>query len=82
MSNGEQIAHSAEAILALLRRGLTPVTDNREAVLVLGFDRAYPQIHTGHESTIWERSVEHLPEPGGLRRAARERVYLVEEGSL
>ncbi len=74
---GISIAHSAVAITNLLRHGTTPVTDNRDALLELGFERAYPQIAKGFDATIWERSVE-LPgrSSDGLRRLARERVIL------
>ncbi|HMD02102.1 MAG TPA: hypothetical protein VKG44_03955 [Candidatus Baltobacteraceae bacterium] len=71
------VAHSAEAIEALLRRGLSPVTDNRDALLVLGFWRAYPQIRVGYDSTVWERSIDLPRRPDGQRALARERAYLV-----
>ena len=77
-ADADGVVHSIEAILALLRRGLTPVTDNREAILVLGFVRAYPRVRCGYESTIWERSVEELRQDGGPRRAAMERLYLID----
>jgi hypothetical protein len=70
------IVHSADAIQSLLRRGLSPITDNRDALLELGFDRAYPQIPRGYESTIWERSVEHERASSGHRRFARQRAFL------
>jgi len=70
------IVHTAEAIRSLLQRGLTPVTDNREALLELGFERAYPQVRTGWESLIWERSIELA------RRAADGRKLLARERAL
>jgi len=76
------VAHLPEDLAALLRRGLSPVTDNRNALLALGFERAYPQIPKGYESTIWERSIEHHHRPDGLRVLARERAYLVDVSSL
>jgi hypothetical protein len=71
-----KIVHAAEGVIALLRRGMSPVTDDREVLLSLGFERAYPQMKTGYESTIWERSIEHHRQPDGLRVLARERAYL------
>ena len=68
--------HSIEEIEAMLRRGLSPVTDNREALHTLGFDRAYPQAHHGHEATVWERSVDSGRSSYGRRTLARERAYL------
>jgi hypothetical protein len=76
------VAHLPEELLALLRRGMSPLTDNRNALLALGFERAYPQVPKGYESTIWERSIEHHRRPDGLRVLARERAYLVEVGGF
>jgi hypothetical protein len=76
------IVHVAEELVALLRRGMSPATDNRNALLALGFERAYPQVPTGYEATIWERSIEHHRRPNGLRVLARERAYLIDVGRL
>lgn len=76
------IVHTAEEIGALLRRGLSPLTDNREALVVLGFERAYPNIRKGYDSTIWERPIEHSRRPDGRRVLARERIYLVDVDTL
>ncbi len=72
------IVHSTEEIMALLRRGLSPITDNRDALIGLGFEPAYPQIRKGYESTIWERAIEHPRTRDGRRSLARERIYLVD----
>jgi hypothetical protein len=70
-------ANSLEAIQHTLRRGLTPVTENREALLQLGFARAYPQIAHGYEACLWERAVEHPHRAlDGSRRLVRERAIL------
>jgi len=76
------IVHVAEELVALLRRGMSPVTDDRDVLVGLGFERAYPQVREGYESTIWERSIEHHRRPDGLRVLARERAYLIDVGSL
>jgi hypothetical protein len=71
------IVHTTEAIQTLLRRGLTPVTDNRDALLELGFERAYPQVKRGYEASLWERSIElEHRSRGGYRILARERAIL------
>jgi hypothetical protein len=71
------VVHSAVDILAMLNRGLTPITDNRDALIGLGFEPAYPQIRSGYDSKIWERSVAvGAALPGGMRRVARERAFL------
>jgi hypothetical protein len=68
--------NSLEAIENLLRRGLTPVTENRDALLDLGFARAYPHIASGYEATIWERAVEYG------RRAADGSLLLVRQRAI
>lgn len=71
------IVHSAAAIQDLLRRGLTPTTDNRDALIDLGFERAYPQFRAGYESTIWERSIVlEVRAPNGDRMLGRQRAFL------
>jgi hypothetical protein len=77
MRQTDLVAHSAERISAMLRRGLAPLTDNREALLELGFARAYPQVTKGYDATIWERSVDRPVRQDGLRSLARERAFLV-----
>jgi hypothetical protein len=73
----EAIAHTLPAIETMLRMGLTPITDNADALAQLGFERAYPQIHAGYDSTIWERSIDvGRPNRDGLRSLARERALL------
>jgi hypothetical protein len=72
------IVQSAEELVAILRRGLCPLTDNRDALMALGFERAYPHVRGGYESTIWERSVERDRRSDGRRALARERAYLVD----
>jgi len=71
------IVHTTEAIQTLLRHGLTPVTDNHDALVELGFERAYPQIRRGYEATIWERSIDFGKRSrDGNRVLARQRAIL------
>ncbi|GAC1303833.1 MAG: hypothetical protein NVSMB19_14170 [Vulcanimicrobiaceae bacterium] len=78
-----QIAHTVEEIEAVLRRGLTPQTDNRAALLELGFVRSSPHLAHGYESTIWERSRDHAERAAsGLRLFVRERAVLVDAGAV
>jgi hypothetical protein len=72
------IVHIAEDLVALLGRGLSPITDNRDALLALGFERAYPQIRAGYESTVWERSIERRRRHDGRCVRARERAFLID----
>jgi hypothetical protein len=66
----------------VLRRGLTPMTDNPTALRELGFQRAYPQIEHGYDSTIWERAIV-APQRSrdGLRMLVRQRAFLECTGS-
>ena len=69
--------HTIEAIEALLRRGVTPKTDNRDALIALGFARSSPQAESGHDETLWERSVDHTDRTAsGQRVLVRERAIL------
>jgi hypothetical protein len=71
------IVQTTEAIQTLLRRGLTPVTDHRDALLELGFERGYPRIKRGYEATLWERSIKLAQRSrNGSRLLARERAIL------
>lgn len=71
------IVHTSAHIRDLLRRGLTPITDNPDALIELGFVRAFPSHERDFESTIWERTVE-LGERahGGKKMLVRERAFL------
>ena len=70
------MVHTAEQLASLLRRGLSPITDNPCALRELGFERAYPQVRSGFDATIWERSIDLPVATDGRRRMARERAYL------
>lgn len=77
------IVHSAADIENLLRRGLTPITDNRTALLELGFQRAYPQIARGYEATIWERAIDAATlSRDGNRMLVRQRALLEMYGAM
>jgi hypothetical protein len=74
-----RIAHSKKAITNALRLGLSPFTDNEDALIELGFTRAYPQVRTGDDAMIWERTVDY-PSASGLRKLARQRAFLDSRG--
>jgi hypothetical protein len=78
----QSLAHTASDIQNLLRVGLVPITDNADALARLGFQRAYPQIRKGYDSTIWERSIDiDSRSRDGKRLMARQRAYLVQPRS-
>jgi hypothetical protein len=69
--------HSLQELETLLRRGLKPLTTNRDALLCLGFSRACPRATSGYDSRIWERTID----PGrrsqdGLRTLVHQRAIL------
>ena len=77
-----QTVHTTEAIEALLRRGVTPKTDNLDALLELGFSRSIPQAAEGYDATLYERSVEHdRRATDGSRLFVRERAVLDREAT-
>jgi hypothetical protein len=73
---------SLEEIETLLRRGLTPLTPNRDALLRLGFCRAYPRATSGYDSVIWERTIDHgRRSRDGFRLLVRQRAILTGAGT-
>lgn len=71
------LVHAVDEIENLLRHGLTPITDNPDALRELGFERAYPQIAHGYDSMIWERAiVAARRSPDGHRMLIRQRAFL------
>jgi hypothetical protein len=54
----DSIFHSREEIERALRRLHCVPTDNRDALLALGFQRMYPQVKSGYHSHLWVRSVD------------------------
>ncbi len=77
------IAHTIEEIEAVLRRGLIPQTDNERALQELGFERASPHLAHGYESTLWERSRDHVEKAAdGMRLFVRERAVLIDGAAV
>ena len=74
----QSLVHTASQIQNMLRIGLAPITDNADALVNLGFQRAYPQVPKGYDSTIWERSIDiDRRSREGQRQMVRQRAYLV-----
>jgi hypothetical protein len=70
-----RIVQTVGAISDVLRRGLTPITDNEDALIELGFAREYPQVRSGQDAMVWGRSIEYSS-TSGLRKLARQRAFL------
>jgi len=77
----DALFHSREDIEnALVRLHCVP-TDNREALLALGFVPMYPQIAKGYKSRLWVRSID----PGcnsslhNGRKLILQRAFLAEK---
>ena len=74
-----RVVHTKAAITDVLRRGMSPFTDNEDALVELGFTRAYPQVRAGHDAMIWERTIDY-PSGSGMRMLARQRAFLDSHG--
>lgn len=73
------VVHTKTAITDALRRGLSPFTDNEDALIELGFIRAYPQVRAGYDAMIWERTIDYSS-ANGMRKLARQRAILDSHG--
>lgn len=54
----EALCHTREEIERLASRLPCVPTDNRDALLALGFERMYPDATSGYDSRLWMRSVD------------------------
>ncbi|MDE2571523.1 MAG: hypothetical protein KGM44_03255 [bacterium] len=68
------IVHDPEGIQRMLRHGLAPVTDNRQALMALGFAAKYPNGRDAYERGIWSRSVDHGYRSSDFRRMLVEQI--------
>jgi hypothetical protein len=76
----ETLCHNREEIeRAALRLPCVP-TDNRDALIALGFERMYPQVAAGYESHLWVRSVDSGCNNGanssGRKKLVVQRAFL------
>ena len=71
--------HHTEDIGRMLVQGLAPITDNREALVDLGFEPAHPWATTKYERSVWERLVERTYHDA---RGAHHRVFIRERAFL
>ena len=77
----DALFHSREEIeSALLRLHCVP-TDNREALLALGFAPMYPKATKGYESRLWVRSIDsgYDSSLGNGRKLVLQRAFLEEK---
>jgi hypothetical protein len=54
----EILCHTQEEIERLALRLPCVPTDNRDALVALGFERLYPRAVSGYDSHLWVRSVD------------------------
>jgi hypothetical protein len=74
------IAHTTAEIERELRLGRTPQTDNRSALITLGFEPAMPQVR---DDTTWIRPVEVTAIGPGPRPArAVKRVFALQRAEF
>jgi hypothetical protein len=64
----------------MLSLGLSPITDNQEALAELGFARSFPDAKRGgYEASVYERSIDqgYRNTKSGLKRVViAQRAYL------
>ncbi len=67
--------HTTADIERMLSLGLSPITDNAQALTELGFERCHPHAKVGgYEASIYERST---AADTRARRARPQRAFLI-----
>jgi len=77
----DALFHSREEIeRALLRLHCVP-SDNREALLALGFEPMYPHVTKGYKSRLWARAIDsgYGSSLSNGRKLVIQRAFLVEK---
>jgi hypothetical protein len=74
----DALCHTREEIERLAMRLPCVPTDNRNALIELGFERMYPLAASGYESRLWVRSVDsgYVGSTGNGRRLIVQRAFL------
>lgn len=73
----DALCHTQDEIDRLASRLPCVPTDNRAALLALGFERQYPQVVSGYESHLWVRSVDSRNAgSAGYRKLILQRAFL------
>jgi hypothetical protein len=75
----DAICHSREEIERAAQRLHCVPTDNRDALIALGFERMYPQVVSGYESHLWMRPVDSGYNGGSTRNGRKliiQRAFL------
>lgn len=70
--------HTPEEIITMLDRGLAPITDNRSALIDLGFEPAQPATRA-HLAALWERTLNlgyRVTDRGYRQVRIRQRAFL------
>jgi hypothetical protein len=73
------LCHTQEEIERLAPRLTCVPTDNRDALIALGFQRMYPQAASGYDSHLWMRSVDSGHNGGAIglgRKLIVQRAFL------
>ncbi len=71
----DSLCHTREEIERLAFRLPCVPTDNRDALIALGFERMYPHAASGYDSHLWMRSVDSGYN-AGARRLIVQRAFL------
>lgn len=75
----DTLCHTQEEIERLAFRLPCVPTDNRDALVALGFERMYPQAASGYDSHLWMRSVDsgyNGGASGNARKLIVQRAFL------
>jgi hypothetical protein len=75
----DTLCHTQEEIERLAFRLPCVPTDNRDALIALGFERMYPQVASGYDSHLWVRSIDSGYNAGagmGYRKLIVQRAFL------
>ena len=75
----ETLCHTIEEIDRAARILMCVPTDNRDALIALGFERMYPQCASGYESHLWVRAIDaggRYDATTGRKKLVMQRAYL------
>jgi hypothetical protein len=73
----DALCHTREEIERVAMRLPCVPTDNRDALIELGFERMYPETASGYESRLWTRSVDSgYVGSGSGRKLIIQRAFL------
>ncbi len=76
MPNSQRTSHTRAEIERELRLCFVPQTDNRDALIDLGFTPAYPALETASDGVLWTRVIEACLDSQAVRRSDRRMLAI------